>query len=329
MSNAGRDVHLGGTTRGAKDRGVARGDHAVAAAPEHKCRNIAQRGDLLAQRKAQLLAAGDREQREPAPARGLIGPDDRAHRPRRRRVVTVAPHESLDEGFVVAPLAPQKEVPQIAAASAPLGAKKRASEEWKAEELVGPDERSADRSRREKDESRDEGRTAHRDVKRDTAAERVAEDDGAIDADLVHRREHEVGQLREARALLAQRRRKTETGKLDDVRRIAVTAQLVDLRGERELRVGHPRKDDRVRSTRGAAGADADPVATVFDDGFLHRSNDAMDVPQDDSQTGEVDRRPHVVHVYNRSQKEERPGGAGAFPVAGAAWLWMRRRSGR
>src|SRR5207245_5153540 len=104
-----------------------------------------------------------------------------------------------------------------------------------AEELVRPQQRPSDRGRRQEDEAGDERRTAHRDVQREPAAERMAEDDRALDADLVRSREHEVGELREVRALLAERRREAEPGKLDDVRRVPVTAQLVDLRGEREL----------------------------------------------------------------------------------------------
>ena len=145
---------------------------------------------------------------------------------------------------------------------------------------------SSDRGRREQDEPRDERRAAHRDVQRDPAAERVSEDDRALDADLVRRREHEVGELREVRILLAERRREPESGKLDHVRGVPVTAQLVDLRGERELGVGHPGKDDRVRSARGTSCPNADPVATVFDDGLFHGSHDASDAPPHLPQAG-------------------------------------------
>src|SRR5439155_27070859 len=80
VAHAGRDPNVGRGIRGTEDRRVARGDHAVLASPQHERRDLAQRRDLLAEGVAELLATGCRQEQEPAPARGLVRPADRADR---------------------------------------------------------------------------------------------------------------------------------------------------------------------------------------------------------------------------------------------------------
>ena len=107
-------------------------------------------------------------------------------------------------------------------------------------------------------------------MQRDAAAERVAQDERALDAEGVARGDDEIRQLREPRVLLAQRRRESEPRQVDRVRPVAQCLKEADLRRERERGRAHSREDHRVWPVRRTAGHDADPVAISLDDGLAH-----------------------------------------------------------
>src|SRR2546425_9773766 len=113
VPDAARDVHLRVGIRAANERGVACGDHAILAAPQHKRRDVAERSDAVVQRERELLAPGHGEEQEPPPDRWLVRPHDGAHRAHLRRALTVPPQHPIDEPVVVTAPAADQEVAKV------------------------------------------------------------------------------------------------------------------------------------------------------------------------------------------------------------------------
>src|SRR2546427_12398035 len=145
MPHAARDVHQRVGIRPANERGVARGDHAILAAPEHERRDVAERADAVAQRERELLAARNGEEQEPAPDRRLIRPHDRAHRPYLRRALPVPPQHAVDEPDLLTAPAPDESIAKGPAAHPLRWTEQCPSDERQAEELLGPHERWPER----------------------------------------------------------------------------------------------------------------------------------------------------------------------------------------
>src|SRR2546426_6539623 len=78
-------------------------------------------------------------------------------------------------------------------------------------------------------------------------------------------------ELREPRRLLAQGGSEAEARQFDDVGGEAEVAQRAGLRCDRVCGLAHAREHKRVGSPRRTARPDTDPIATVFDDGVLHK----------------------------------------------------------
>src|SRR5207244_9351982 len=87
------------------------------------------------------------------------------------------------------------------------------------------------------------------------------------------------GEVGEAAALFTQGGGEPESGELDEVGRVAEGAESAHLRRDREARLAHAGKHDRVGSARGPSRPNTNAVAIVFDDGFFHDATMALHCP--------------------------------------------------
>ena len=116
-------------------------------------------------------------------------------------------------------------------------------------------------------------------MERHTATERVTDDDGPPDAELVRHMRDLIGELREARVGGQQRRRKRHAREIDDVHRRDLAPEHADL-GRQCARVRREaREHDRVWPYAATPGGHAEPVTIAPHDADFHDRTNAHAVP--------------------------------------------------